>query len=175
LPPLAGELLAEQLIGQFGLGDRGPAPQVQCSAVPIASSRRSTSVSTRLTKNDATLCAVDGSPPRSTSASSPDRYASMICRYRVREKIRVMLMLRPSAIIARTAGTPSAVAGIFTNRFGAAIRSCSFLAAAVVASVSRATSAATSSDAKPSVPPLASNTGRSTASAAVTSSTTSCQ
>src|ERR1044072_3205038 len=34
-----------------------------------------------------------------------------------------MLMLRPSAIIASIAGTPSGVAGIFTNRFGSSIRS----------------------------------------------------
>jgi hypothetical protein len=39
------------------------------------------------------------------------------------EKMRVMLMLRPSATIWRTAGTPSGVAGIFTYRLGRSIRS----------------------------------------------------
>ena len=86
-----------------------------------------------------------------------------------------MLMLRPSAIIAWMAGTPSAVAGIFTNRLGA-----------VDPLVQRAGGrqrglgvvgqlGATSTETNPSVPPLASNTGRRTASAAVMSSTTSCQ
>ena len=60
-------------------------------------------------------------------------------------------MLRPSAIIAWIAGTPSAVAGIFTKRLGSSIRSCSRRAATTVASVSRASSGATSTDTKPSV------------------------
>ena len=84
-------------------------------------------------------------------------------------------MLRPSAIIVWTAETPSAVAGIFTNRLGAMIRSCSARAATNVACVSWASSAATSTEANPSMPPLASNTGRRTDTAAVMSSTTSCQ
>jgi hypothetical protein len=66
----------------------------------------------------------------------------------------------PSPIIASIAGTPSAVAGILTNRFGLLIRSCNARAAAMMAAVSRASSGATSIDTKPSVPPLASNVPR---------------
>ncbi len=85
------------------------------------------------------------------------------------------LVLRPSAIIAWMAGTPSPVAGILTNRFGSAIRWCSLRAAATVASVSRASSGATSTETNPSVPPLASKVGRSTPSASTMSSTTNSQ
>ena len=53
---------AEVLVGQLGLGDGGRAPQRQeLRGRPVSpgrravSRRRSTSVSTRLTKNDATL------------------------------------------------------------------------------------------------------------------------
>jgi hypothetical protein len=84
-------------------------------------------------------------------------------------------MLRPSAIIAWMAGTPSAVAGILTNRFGWSMRWCSRRAAAMVASVSWASSGATSTDTKPSPPPLASKVGRSTPSAPAMSSTTRSQ
>ncbi len=84
-------------------------------------------------------------------------------------------MLRPSAIIASMAGTPSAVAGIFTNRLGSSIRVWSWRAAAIVAAVSWASSGATSTDTNPSVPPLASNTGRRTARASMMSVTTSSQ
>ena len=65
-------------------------------------------------------------------------------------------MLLPSAVIAWIAGTPAAVAGTLTNRFGRAIRSCSARAAVTVAAVSWAISGATSIDANPSPPPLAS-------------------
>jgi hypothetical protein len=65
-----------------------------------------------------------------------------------------MLMLRPSAIMASIAGIPSAVAGIFTNKFGSAIRSCNHRAARIVPAVSRASFGSTSTDTKPS-PPLA--------------------
>ena len=70
---------------------------------------------------------------------------------------------------------PSGVAGILTNRFGSAMRWCRSRAAAMVASVSRASSGATSIDTKPSVPPLASNVGRRTAHASSTSAMTSSQ
>ena len=87
----------------------------------------------------------------------------------------VTLMLRPSLIIWRMAGTPSAVAGIFTNRLGASIRPCSARAASMLASVSWASAGATSRDTNPSVPPLDSYSGRNTASALVMSSMTSSQ
>ena len=47
---------------------------------------------------------------------------------------------------------PSAVAGILTSRLGSAIRSCRRAAAAIVASVSWASSGATSIDTNPSLP-----------------------
>ena len=61
-------------------------------------------------------------------------------------------MLNPLPIVASIAGMPSAVAGIFTSRFGRAMRSCNRAAAAIVAAVSRASSGATSIDTKPSLP-----------------------
>ena len=50
------------------------------SSVPIASRRLSASVSTRETKKLATECTFVGSPPPSTSRSSPRRYASTTSR-----------------------------------------------------------------------------------------------
>ena len=44
--------------------------------MPMASSRRSVSVSTRLTKNDATLATPERSPPAAAKVSRPDWYAS---------------------------------------------------------------------------------------------------
>ena len=74
-------------------------------------------------------------------------------------------MLRPSLIICRMAGTPSAVAGIFTRRLGRAIASCSRRAEAMVPSVSWARSGATSTLAKPSPPFDDSYRGANTSSA----------
>ena len=65
-------------------------------------------------------------------------------------------MLRPSEIICRMAGTPSAVAGILTIRFGRSIRSCRLRADSMVPSVSLASAGDTSRDTKPSAPSLAS-------------------
>ena len=138
----------------------------------MASSLRSTSVSTRLTKNDATLCTSATLPPPAANASSPDTYASMISSYRSRLNSNVMLMLRPSLIICRTAGTPLAVPGIFTYRLGWSMRSCSSRAAAMLLSVSRARFGASSMDTKPSSPPLSSWTARRMSSAAEMSATT---
>ncbi len=55
-------------------------------------------------------------------------------------------MFRPSPIMARMAGTPSAVAGIFTYRLGSATSSWKWRAAVMVPSVSWASPGATSSD-----------------------------
>ena len=82
----------------------------------------------------------------------------------------VTLMLRPSEIIASMAGTPAAVAGILTNRFGRWMRSCRFRAESMVAAVSAANAGDTSRDTNPSVPPLESYTGRRMPHASVTSS-----
>ena len=70
---------------------------------------------------------------------------------------------------------PSAVAGIFTSRLGAAIRSPSVRAAASVPAESRARPGSISTDAKPSRPSEASYTGRRIAAAASMSETTSLQ
>jgi hypothetical protein len=67
-----------------------------------------------------------------------------------------MLMLRPSLTIWRTAGTPAAVAGILTKRFGSSMRSWSSRAAPTELDVSAARSGASSTDTKPSPPPLSS-------------------
>ena len=53
----------EQLVGELALGDRRLAAQRQRLGVPIASSRRSTSVSTREMKKLATLATVERSAP----------------------------------------------------------------------------------------------------------------
>ena len=58
--------------------------------------------------------------------------------------MRVTLMLWPSPISVRIAGTPSRVAGTFTRRFGSAMRSCSWRAACTVPSVSWARAGDTS-------------------------------
>ena len=79
LPAGAGEPLGEQLVGQPGLGHRRLAPQGQQAAgvggpAAAASIRRSTSVSTRLMKNEATLATWErSSAPEAARASSPDR------------------------------------------------------------------------------------------------------
>jgi len=125
----------------------------------------STSVSTRLTKNDATDVMSLMSCPRATRVSRPARYASTTCSYTSTEKMSVMLIEIPSAMAARMAGTPSCVAGILTMTFG---RSTAFLrrrASASVSSVERARSGETSIDANPSAPCVRSNTGRNTSHA----------
>ena len=94
-------------------------------SVPIASSRLSASVSTRETKKLATEATLDGSFPAATSRSSPRRYASTTSLYRWSEKISVMLMFLPAAIMSSIAPSPGFVAGIFTKRFGRSTRPCS--------------------------------------------------
>jgi hypothetical protein len=73
-----GEGSMEVLVGHLGLGHRGLAPQGQDGGVALSpparvSRRRSTSVSTRLTKNEATLATWGSSSarPAATSASRP--------------------------------------------------------------------------------------------------------
>ena len=88
------------------------------------------------------------------------------------ENSSVMLMFRPSAIIASIAGTPSGVPGIFTIRFGRLMRSTHWRTSRIVPSVSCARSGETSTETNPSVPPVWSKTGRSTSHAAVMSSAT---
>ena len=74
-------------------------------------------------------------------------------------------MFAPSAIIVRIAGTPSAVAGIFTIRLRRWIVRQRSRAATTVPSVSWASAGATSTETNPSSPSLASYTGRNTSSA----------
>ena len=58
----------------------------------------------------------------------------------------VTLMLRLSLIIVRIGSMPSAVAGIFTYRFGSSMASWSWRAEAIVPASSRARSGATSTE-----------------------------
>jgi hypothetical protein len=84
-------------------------------------------------------------------------------------------MLRPSLIIWRMAGTPAAVAGIFTITLGRAIVSCRCRAAITVASVSLAMSGATSTLTNPSPPPDDSYSGAKTSRAPLMSCSTIAQ
>ena len=65
-------------------------------------------------------------------------------------------MLLPSPIRVSIAGTPSLVAGTFTNRFGWAMRSWKRRASRTVPSVSWARAGETSRETKPSSPSLSS-------------------
>ena len=124
--------------------------------MPSWSSLRSTSVSIRLTKNDATEASVEMSRPAASAPSSPAMYASMTWPYRSREKISVTLTLIPSATQAVIAGSPSSVAGILMNRLGRSTIHHSARASAMVFAVSRASRGSTSRDTRPSTPPVAS-------------------
>ena len=84
-------------------------------------------------------------------------------------------MLRPSAIIASMAGTPSGVAGIFTITLGRARRPWSWRTWATVPSVSAASSGDTSIETNPSAPPAASCAGRRMSAAVPTSAMSSSQ
>ncbi len=133
------------------------------------SSRLSTSVSTRLTKNDATDSRCCSEPVAARRRSTPSRKASITASYRSREKINVTLMLIPSARHWLIAGSPSTVAGILTNRFGRSTSHHSARASAMVFAVSCAIRGSTSIEIRPSTPSLASKTGRSTSHADRTS------
>ena len=124
--------------------------------MPILSSLLSTSVSTRLTKNDATDAIEDRSWPASAACSIPAKYASMTSPYRSREKISVTLMLIPSARHWVIAGSPAGVAGILMNRFGRSTSHHRARASAMVFSVSPASRGSTSSETRPSTPSEAS-------------------
>ena len=126
------------------------------SGVPSLSSRLSTSVSIRLTKNEATEYIDDRSWPAAAACSSPVMNASMTSLYRVREKISVTLTLIPSARQAVIAGSPARVAGILMNRLGLSTIHYSALASATVLRVSPASRGSTSSETRPSSPPVAS-------------------
>ncbi len=69
------------------------------------------------------------------------------------EKMRVMLMLMPAAMLSSMAGMPSGVAGILIMTFGRPSRAKRRFAAAAVPAVSRARMGETSRLQKPS-PPL---------------------
>ena len=103
-------------------------------------------MSIRLTKKLATDAVSARLPPSAARRSSPRRYASITRRYISSEKISVTLMLRPSAIICSIAGIPSAVAGIFTMRFGRPISDDHRRASSIVPGVSWASSGDTSTE-----------------------------
>jgi len=79
-------------------------------------------------------------------------------------------MLRPSAIDCSIAGTPAAVAGILTIKFGRLTVLHNRRASRIVACVSLASFGETSMDTKPSAPPVRSKTGASTSAAFLMSS-----
>ena len=124
------------------------------SGVPILSSLPSTSVSTRLTKKDATEASVEMSRPAAAACSRPAMNASMTWPYRSREKISVTLTLMPSARAAVIAGRPSRVAGILMNRLGRSTSHHSARASAIVFAVSLAIRGSTSMETRPSTPPV---------------------
>ena len=152
LPAGAGERLEEELVGQLGLGDGGLAPQRPGSAVPMASSRLSTSVSTREMKNDATLRTADRSScPASRSASRPGEVGLHDLGVAVEQKISVTLMLRPSPIIWLDGRDALGRGRDLHEQVG--LRRCARGArgpAAMVPSVSWARPGATSTETKPS-------------------------
>ena len=90
--------------------------------------------------------------PACRARSRPSRKASITSSYRAREKIRVTLMLMPSARQAAMAGSPCRAAGILMNKLGRSTRHHSARASAMVASVSWASRGSTSIDARPSTP-----------------------
>src|SRR5690349_19557684 len=98
------------------------------------------------------------------AASSPSRNASRTSSYRAKEKIRVTFTLIPSARQAVTAGMLRLVAGILMYRLGRPTSRHSTRACVMVASVSSASRGSTSIETRPSTPPVASYTGRSTSS-----------
>ena len=103
VPARAGERREELLVRELGVGDRGLARATRWPS----GSRRSVSVSTRLTKNDATDARCEMSSPAATRCSSPSKNASITCAYRSRPKISVTLTLIPAASVAAIAGMPS--------------------------------------------------------------------
>ena len=102
---------------------------------PIRSSRLSTSVSTRDTKNEATETIRLRSCPFAFARSSPVMNASMTCWYRLSPKMSVTLTLMPSARVAAMAGTPSPVAGILMYALSRSTSHASWRASATVLSV----------------------------------------
>ena len=104
------------------------------SFATIASSRLSASVSTRLTKNDATDAIVLSGSPRLARSSSAARYDSITEAYASREKSSVMLTLMPSARRRRAAAAPSAVPGTLIITFGRSTSAHSRRASEIVSS-----------------------------------------
>ena len=121
-------------------------PARPCSSVlPSASSRLSTSVSTRETKNDATEWRSSGRPAsrrRSIAATN----ASMTRSYWPTLNSSVTLMFIPSNRQRSIAGSPASVAGILIIRFGRSTSSQYMWACSIVPSVSCASRGATSQE-----------------------------
>ena len=104
-------------------------------------------VSMRLTKKLATLAMRSirpSAPGRERRASRPSMYAQATASYISCPNSNVMLTLTPSAMRARTAGTPAAVPGTLIIRLGRPTACQSRCASAIVASVSCAASGETS-------------------------------
>ena len=137
--------------------------------------RRSVSVSTRLTKNDATDARRLMSSRPSTRRSKPAVNASITSSYRCRLKISVTLTLTPADSTSVIAGIPAGVAGILIITLGRPSRCHSSSACAIVASVSCARFGETSTDTKPSAPSSSSYIGRNRSAACAMSVSTSSQ
>ena len=169
VPPCAGVGLAEELVGELGLCDRrfarGARAPRRCRSSRVGGRPRCRLGSRRTRPRCGPRRGRRRVAPRLPGLTGRPRGPGVAAK----EKIRVTLMLRPSAIIASMAGTPALVAGILTSRFGAPMRACRSRAAVMVASVSSARSGATSIETNPSAPSLSSKVGRSRSSASMTS------
>ena len=123
-------------------------------------------MSTRLTKKDATERIWDRSCPAAGGLLQARHVRVDDLAVAARsEKISVTLTLIPSAMAGVIAGSPSRVAGILMNRLGRSTIHHSARASAMVCAVSLASRGSTSRDTRPSRPPVASYTGRSTSQA----------
>ena len=104
LPAVAREALEEQLVGELGVGHRRLAPQGERLVGADRVEPRSTSVSTRLTKNDATLddrrqVALAGLEARRGRPRSPRRSAR-----RLNSSVTLMLLALGDHLLDRRAG-----------------------------------------------------------------------
>ena len=141
-------------VGQPGVGDRGLAPQrLRLVASPIASSRLSTSVSMRLTKNDATERIVDEVDARWPCACSRPVEVGVHDRA-VAVEAEDQRDVDADALGGRGGdrGRPSWVAGILIITFGRSTSHQSARASAIVASVLCASRGSTSMLTRPSCP-----------------------
>ena len=117
----AVEYLSESPVHRLSIRYSDLSAQCQGRWRSDPASALSTWVSTRLTKNDATDATFSGDGHcRNPRSRRPRRLHNVAS-----EKIRVMLILRPSAMSASTAATPSFVATTLIMRLGRLTTRCS--------------------------------------------------